>query len=758
MRTAARISAIYAGAAGVWILMSDTLLGKLSVVGALPLAWGLGKGLFFVALTTALLYLALRDILGNAAHARTEVEKLTHQLEFALAASQGATWQYELPTQSRRLEDGVLRPSARLRTLLGDGVKHFGEWLERVHPDDRATVHQRMQHALAGGAAEIDLQHRLRFADGAYRTILIRGRPDPSALIWHGVILDVTEHTRSRERLALLGRLFEASSEGIVVTDGHGVITACNPAAQNMLGAAGDDLVGLTIDQVLLGSLSTDERDRIWRVIGMGERWQGRAVLAIDDRRSLRLSLRLSPVRKADGSLDQVAALIFDVTEIEQIRERIRDLQDVDALTGLPTTTRFLQRIDDQLQHHGVAPRGMHLVVCDILGFHAINETYGRDAGDSALRAVSERLHATAPPGAMLARVAGNSFALAFPGPGEAIESTVGRLRSTLGQPLGLGAKHLYLDCAFGSSLFPSDAANAEELLQHAQTALHEAKRHGRRAHRRYTTRLSYNAQDRLQLIADLRDAVDRHELSCYFQPKVRLGNRDVVGAEALLRWEHHGQLLLPGRFLRYAQEAGLMAPIGSWMLRAALTEVARWQTLDRLPRDFRVAVNIAQDQIGNELPTTVVDTLSATGLPASMLELEFTEDIVDAAWDKTRRVVRDLRDLGVAIALDDFGTGYSSLARLKHLHVDTLKIDQSFTRDLDHAGSAAVVASMVTLGHKLGCALTAEGVETSTQHEQLTSTGCDYGQGFLFGRAVGAEDFLHVHLGGAGPSGSATT
>lgn len=758
MRTAARISAIYAGAAGMWILLSDTLLGHLSVVGALPLALGLGKGLVFVALTTALLYLALRDILGIAARARTEAEKLTHQLEFALAASQGATWQYELPAQSQRLEDGVLRLSARLQKLLGEDAKTFIQWLEQVHPDDRATVHQRMQHALVDGAAEIDLQYRLRFADGTYRTVLIRGRPDPSALIWHGVILDVTEHTRSRERLALLGRLFEASSEGIVVTDGNGVITACNPAAQNMLGAAGDDLVGLTIDQVLLGSLSADERDHIWRVIGNGERWQGRAVLAIDDRRNLRLSLRLSPVREPDGSLHQVAALIFDVTEIEQIRERIRDLQDVDPLTGLPTAIRFLHRLDDQLQHHSVAPRGMHLVVCDILGFHAINETYGREAGDRVLRSVSERLHATAPPGATLARVAGNSFALAFPGPGEAIESTVGRLRSTLGQPLGLGAKNLYLDCAFGSSLFPADAANAEELLQHAQTALHEAKRHGSREHRRYTTRLSYNAQDRLQLIAELRDAVDRQELSCYFQPKVRLGDRQVVGAEALLRWERHGQLLLPGRFLIYAQEAGLMVPIGGWMLRAALTEVARWRALGRLPPDFRVAVNVAQDQIGDELTATVIDTLSDIGLPASVLELEFTEDIVDAAWNKTRRVVHDLRAHGVAIALDDFGTGYSSLARLKHLRVDILKIDQSFTRDLDHAGSAAVVASMVALGHKLGCVLTAEGVETSAQHDQLSATGCDFAQGFLFGRAVGAEDFLRVHLRGAAASGPGAT
>lgn len=733
----------------MWILASDTLLGTLSVVGTPPFAWGVGKGLLFVAVTAVLLYLALRNVLDKAVLARTEADKLRHQLEFALAASQGATWQYELPAGSQRLEDGVLRLSPQLQALLGGNARSFDEWFEHVHPGDRAVVRERAQSALIGGAGELDLQYRLRYADGAYRMVLLRGRPDPSGHLWHGVILDVTEHSRSRERLALLGRLFEASSEGILVTDGNGLVTACNPAAQDLLGADGDELVGMPLDRILFDSLDAPVRTEIWQCLRKGEPWQGRAELTLDDARSMRLSLRLSPVRETDGSLRQVAALIFDVTEIERTRERIRDLQDVDPLTGLLTAIRFMRGLDDQLQHRGVASRGMHVVVCDILGFHAINETYGRDAGDRVLRSVSERLHATAPPGSMLARVAGNSFALAFPGTGtgEAVETTVERLRTTLDQPLGLGAQNLYLDCAFGSSLFPADAANAEELLQHAQTALHEAKRRGSREHRRYTTRLSYNAQDRLQLIAELRDAVEREELSCYFQPKVRLGNRQVVGAEALLRWHHQGQMLLPGRFLTYAQEAGLMAPIGSWMLRAALGEVSKWHALGRLSPEFRIAVNIAQDQIGDELTTTVVDTLARAGLPASMLELEFTEDIVDAAWDKTRRVVQDLRDAGVAIALDDFGTGYSSLARLKHLRVDTLKIDQSFTRDLGHSGSAAVVASMVTLGHKLGCALTAEGVETRAQHDQLAAAGCDFGQGFLFGRAVGAEDFLHMHL-----------
>jgi len=299
----------------------------------------------------------------------------------------------------------------------------------------------------------------------------------------------------------------------------------------------------------------------------------------------------------------------------------------------------------------------------------------------------------------------------------------------------------LFVDSSIGISIFPQDGEIGEELLKNADAAMYQSKEDGRNNYSFYNSRLTESSMERINMVSSLRQALDRQELEVHYQPQVSLPNRQIVSAEALIRWNHpENGLLQPARFLALAEESGLIVPIGLWVLRTACEQICHWKAAG-LPIQ-RVAVNLAGKQIRRaDLLLQVRDILRQTGCRPDWLELEITEGFIMRETDSAIQILQDLRRIGVHLAIDDFGTGYSSLSHLKRLPIDRLKIDRSFIRDLARDPSdAAITRAVIALGTSLKLEITAEGVENAYQERFLVRESCHQAQGFRYGRPMPAH------------------
>jgi diguanylate cyclase (GGDEF)-like protein len=442
------------------------------------------------------------------------------------------------------------------------------------------------------------------------------------------------------------------------------------------------------------------------------------------------------------------------------LRQRTDELNHAsfhDALTGLPNRILFEDRVSQALAPG--AGRSPALLLLDVDRFKKINDSLGYQAGDRLLREVAERLSAAAGEGVTVARFGGDEFALLVPrasGPRD-VTAVAYRLREALSRPFEAGGQELYLSGSIGISLCPGDGGDADALMRNAAAALHRARERGCGSYEFYAADMNGEAVRRLALEGDLRRALDRGEFAVYYQPQYRVGagggSPRLCGAEALARWQHPKLgLVPPAEFIPLAESAGLIVPLGEWVLRTACEQNAAWQRAGHAP--FRVAVNLSAQQFhGRGLVQTVSRALADARLDPRWLELELTESSLVTDVPRAAETLEGLRALGVSISVDDFGTGYSSLSYLINLPVDTLKIDRSFvTGATADARCAALLRGTVTLARDLGMGVKAEGVETAEQRDKLLALGCPDMQGYLFGRPAPAREF--EELIARGPEG----
>jgi diguanylate cyclase (GGDEF)-like protein len=424
-----------------------------------------------------------------------------------------------------------------------------------------------------------------------------------------------------------------------------------------------------------------------------------------------------------------------DITERREAESRIAHMARHDALTDLPN--RMLLR--EQLEHSlGFARRGRMLALhcLDLDQFKAVNDTLGHPIGDALLREIAQRLRQTLRETDMVARLGGDEFALVQSEINSPVDATIlaDRLISLIEAPFEVEGHRIVIGTSIGIALAPQDGLDADALLKCADLALNRAKVDGRGVYRLFQTEMDAAMQARRIMELDLRQALEHDQLEVFYQPLIDARARRPAGFEALLRWRHPVRgMISPDQFIPLAEETGLIAPIGAWVLRQACAAAARW------PDGLKVAVNLSAVQFkSRDLVATVVDALRDTGLDASRLELEITETAMLRDTDSNLATLHRLRDLGVQIAMDDFGTGYSSLSYLRRFPFDRIKIDQSFVRELGkRADCIAIVRAVTALGHDLGMEITAEGVETREQFGTLVAAGCTEIQGWLFSRAV---------------------
>jgi diguanylate cyclase len=408
-------------------------------------------------------------------------------------------------------------------------------------------------------------------------------------------------------------------------------------------------------------------------------------------------------------------------------------LAGTDELTGLPNRRVFDLRLAEQLAVGGELAVG----IVDLDRFKELNDTLGHGAGDLVLSEVGPRLQTAVGEDGLIARLGGDEFGVVLPGAGLARAAEVARrIAAVLQAPFEVQDTEVLLDASVGVALHPQDGDDAEALVQRADVAMYQAKE-GHVGFQAYEPTRDRNSRERLEMISELRRALEREELILHYQPKVELATGLVTGVEALVRWQHpeHG-LRGPGAFLHHAERTSLMRPLTLYVLERAVAQCVAWRASGL---DLTVAVNLAVPNLMDvRTPSRVAGLLAAYGLEPSALVLEVTESLLLHDPARARDVLDELRGTGVSLSLDDFGTGYSSLAHLRHLNVDELKIDRSFVMQMDRGrADRAIVASTVALGRSLGVRVVAEGVETSTTRAMLTAIGCDLAQGYLFSPPV---------------------
>ncbi len=442
----------------------------------------------------------------------------------------------------------------------------------------------------------------------------------------------------------------------------------------------------------------------------------------------------------------------------------IRHMAYTDALTGLDNRLAFREALDQRLLQLRAPDQQLALLFADIDNFKRVNDTLGHDAGDEVLLEFSRRIGGVVArlggEGAVLARFGGDEFVILIDGHGQSgsRDDEDARARSTalaealvteLGQPMTVGDRQVFLGTSIGITLFPGDALGATSLMKNGDIAMYQAKVAGKNCYRFYSRAMDQAVERRVTLEHELRGAWERGELSLAYQPIHRLDDGLMVGAEALLRWDHPTQgMIAPSVFIEIAEQSGLIETLGPQVLRAACRDAVQWRC-DGGEAPF-VAVNVSPRQLrSGELPGVVAECLRESGLDATRLHLELTETAIIGDETHASGLLARLRRTGVKVWLDDFGTGFSGLSHLRRVPVDGVKIDRSFIADiLRDPDDLALTSAIIALAHSLGITVVAEGVENQGQYEVLRERGCDLAQGFLMGYPVPLEQFMALAAG----------
>ncbi|HJT23638.1 MAG TPA: EAL domain-containing protein, partial [bacterium] len=441
-----------------------------------------------------------------------------------------------------------------------------------------------------------------------------------------------------------------------------------------------------------------------------------------------------------------VQAIARDITDRKRAEETIRRQAYYDVLTNLPNRTLFKDRLEQAMKHAHRNKQMLGVIVLDLDRFKNINETLGHILGDKLLVAVSERLLGVLSESETIARFGGDEFTLLLPQVNSVEEATrhAQKIIELLGTPFKLNNHDLHVTTSIGMAFYPDDGENSEILLKNAETAMYRAKEQGRNNYQLYASVMNVSAFKQLLMENSLRRALEKEEFVVYYQPQIDLKTQKMIGAEALVRWQHPDLgLVFPTEFIGLAEETGLIVPIGEWVIRKVCAQNKKWQ--DAGCGKVCVSVNLSARQFQQRnLVATIAQILQETGLDPQYLGLEITETIAMKNADYTISALNELKKMHVHLSLDDFGTGYSSLSYLKRFPLETLKIDRSFVRDITtDPNDAAIVNAVVALAHSLKLSVVAEGVETEGQLSFLKSHDCDHVQGYIFSHPLSEENFL---------------
>ncbi len=561
-----------------------------------------------------------------------------------------------------------------------------------------------------------------------------------------GISTDITERKRTENDLLLAKNIIQNASEGVVVTNLDGVITDINEAYERITGYSRDEVIGMTPAMNQSGRHDEAFYQQMWQRIDADGFWQGEIW---DRRKNGELYpkwLSINTVRDEEGQPSHYVGIFSDITRKKATEEQLERLAYFDALTQLPNRTLFRDRLGQEISTARRHQGKVALLFLDLDRFKQVNDNLGHPAGDKLLQHVAQLLRQCVRESDTVSRLGGDEFTVIIPEIDTADQASgvAQKIINELARPLQLYGHEVHVGTSVGIAIFPDDGSDIDTLSRHADMALYKAKELGRNTFQFFSRELQQHIAERIAMEEDLRKALVADEFSVAYQPKYCVASGKVTGMEALVRWQHPKRgMVSPTEFIPLSEETGLIMEIGEYVLRQACMQTAAWRQDSGQP--LRVAVNLSARQFqAPRLMETIKLILDESGLPAEALELELTESMVVDDVEQAIATMRRLRDLGLSLAIDDFGTGYSSLSYLKRFPINTLKIDQSFVRDLSvDSDDASIVQAIIAMGRQLDLHVVAEGVETEEQLAFLRKHGCGEVQGYFMSRPLSSDTFL---------------
>ena len=595
-----------------------------------------------------------------------------------------------------------------------------------------------------------------RRKDGSFYWESARISPirDESGEITHfiGVKEDITELKRYQESLRLSATVFDATSEGIILTDAEGRIRTVNPAFTRITGYEAEEVLGKPA-AIFSADDNPEVAAKVQDELAVHDNWSGEVTSYRKDGSWFHQWVSVTTLHDELGSPNGYVIIISDITQHKADQARILYQANYDLLTGLPNRTLLMDRLHQALRAARRNQGKVAVVFIDLDRFKAVNDLYGHVTGDELLEQVAERLRNTVRETDTIARFGGDEFVIVLQQVqgGDEVALLANRLIEVIAEPFELGGRKVTIGASLGITLFPNDVSiedPVEEmgsfLLSNADMAMYQAKARGRNHFQFFEQRMQDEIKMNLSLEQDLRHALDNEELQVYYQPITDGSSGRVLSVEALLRWHHPERgMISPASFIPLAEETGLIYEIGNWVFRTACTEVQQWHREHGMMLGLSVNLSARQRDRGFS-PSELKKLLQETGLEPGYLTLEITENLLLEESEAVLDWLHGLKACGVSLSVDDFGTGYSSLSYLKQFPVDALKIDQSFVRGIpeDH-DDASLVKAIIAMAGSLGIGVVAEGVETEAQREFLLALGCGLMQGYRFDPPMPAEEIV---------------
>lgn len=599
---------------------------------------------------------------------------------------------------------------------------------------------------LENGSHEMTVRRRKKSGEIFWASVSLSLAQDeagrPSGLI--GYVVDISERLAADEKLRLHAKIFESSSEAIVVTDSTEHIISANQAfsaitgylESEVLGKRSDMLAALEDQTLLIAEFRNRSKN--------ASQWSGQLQFRRKSGVTFPAWASVCSMQNSHGALGHYLLVFSDISERQEVERQNFRLAYYDTLTGLPNRALFYARLEQVLsQAHRNRSHGA-LLLLDLNRFKNINDSFGHTSADALLKEVGRRLSITLRKEDVISRLGGDEFVIALLDikHREHAGHVAQKLLAALSEPFHIDHHEVLLSASIGISLLPEDGHDTETLLKNADVAMFLAKKLGNSTHVFYSQEMNPHSFELLKLEGNLRRAIERGEFHLNYQPQLDLASGCITGAEALLRWNHPEEgMISPSQFIPVAEETGLIIPIGEWVIDAACRQIREWKDQGLPP--VRIAVNLSARQFSAALPKTILGIIARHGIPNDSLELEITESMLMHNTDSVVAMMREFGEAGILMALDDFGTGYSSLSYLKRFPIDNLKIDQSFVRGIpDDQDDSAIARAIISMAKNLRLSVVAEGVETAEQLEFLREAGCDEIQGYYFSRPIPADEF----------------
>jgi diguanylate cyclase (GGDEF)-like protein/PAS domain S-box-containing protein len=650
-----------------------------------------------------------------------------------IAANGMGMWHWDLLTQERMLGASIFS----FDHMRNENFAHaIVAWEKHLHPGDRERGDSDVQ-ALLNDGKQLEIDFRVHQPSGNFfyiKSMVTVFRNDTGKLIRiQGANIDITELKLSDEKLKLASSVFTHAREGIIITDPVGNIIDVNNAFTAITGYSSQDVLGKSTRMLKSGRHSPAFYAELWKTLVEKDHWRGEILNRRKNGEIYPELLSINRVRDDEGVVTRHVAIFSDISHIKDHQKKLEAMAHFDPLTHLPNRTLLRERLSNAKRQCLRSKQWLAVLFIDLDEFKAVNDTYGHDIGDELLTALSHRMRGTLRENDTLARIGGDEFVAVLTGlkNKDNCKSTLERLLQATSDTVTVGKITLQVSASIGVTFYPQDNSDSDLLMRHADQAMYEAKKAGKNCYSIFDLTKSEVVDDRRVNIGHIRMALQEGEFVLYYQPKVNLKKGTVIGAEALIRWQHPEQGLLPPEdFLPLIENYPISIELGEWVIETALSQIAAWQALGL---DIPVSVNISAFQLQqNGFVERLQALLSAWPQvsPRSLI-LEVLETSALADVIQVSKIMYDCIELGVSFALDAFGTGYSSLTYFRHLPANLIKIDKSFVRDmLINSDDLMIVESVIGLAKSFKREVIAEGVETIAHSAALLQLGCELMQG----------------------------